>query len=144
MTKQFGIFLLCGGSGALANFLSRFLYNIYLSFSVSIILAYITGAIVAFYLSRKFAFKDSKNHILLAIWLFFCVNLVGIAQSWSVSMFLKYYLLPAMGIPILIDEISHLIGIMVPAVSSFFGHKYITFGNFFTRKKNVTKYSKNI
>ena len=61
VSRQFMMFLLVGGVAALANFLSRILYSHWLDFTPAIVLAYITGMVTAFVLSRMFVFKESTR-----------------------------------------------------------------------------------
>jgi len=51
---------------------------------------------------------------------------VGILQTFAVSVGL-YYLLPLVGINRWAPEIAHGIGIAVPALSSYVGHKRFSF-----------------
>ena len=48
-------------------------------------------------------------------------------QTWLVSVSLRTWLLPLLGIMVLRDLIAHGIGVTVPVLSSYFGHKYISF-----------------
>jgi len=70
LSRQFLVFLLTGGFAALVNFLSRILYNTWMSFSSAVILAYITGMITAFILARIFVFRKSELQLHISI-LFF-------------------------------------------------------------------------
>ncbi|WP_342669623.1 hypothetical protein [Stenotrophomonas maltophilia] len=55
------------------------------------------------------------------------VNLFAVAQTWLVSTLLAYHLLPWLGVDLLRLEIAHVVGVSVPVVSSYFGHKYLSF-----------------
>ena len=105
LNRQFLAFLITGGSAAAVNFFSRVLYNHWLSFSVSIGLAYLTGMITAFVL----------------------VNLVAVVQTWIISIGLASYILPAMGIESFKHEIAHAFGVAVPVFTSYYGHKRWSF-----------------
>lgn len=127
LSKQFIVFLVTGGTAALVNFASRFVYDQWVSFSTAVILAYITGMITAFVLAKVFVFKDSQQSIHHSA-LFFClVNLVAVMQTWLISMGLAYYLLPYMGVSIFVEEIAHAVGIVVPVFTSYLGHKRWSF-----------------
>lgn len=128
-SKQFMIFLFTGGIAALANFVSRILLNKYLSFSASVIIAYIVGMVVAYILFRTIVF-DAKRLSLKKSVTFFCmVNALGILQTYLISMALYYWMFPCLSFNFYPDTMAHLIGIMVPACTSFIGHKYLTFHN---------------
>jgi putative flippase GtrA len=127
MSRQFLLFLLTGGSAAAVNFGSRILYNQWLNFSSSVILAYITGMITAFVLARLFVFKQSQQSVRRSIVFFVLVNLVAVLQTWAISMGLAYYLLPSMGVRIYAREIAHATGIIIPVFTSYLGHKRWSF-----------------
>lgn len=126
-SHQFLFFILTGGIAALVNFFSRIIYNIYLSFSVAIILAYITGMITAFILAKIFVFKESQQPISRSAIFFILVNIVAILQTWIISMGLAYYILPWLGISWFAQDIAHAIGVAAPIFTSYFGHKRWSF-----------------
>jgi putative flippase GtrA len=126
-SRQFIAFLITGGIAAVANFGSRIIYNGWVSFSTSIILAYITGMITAFILARIFVFTESGRTLKSSAFYFVLVNIVAVAQTWIMSIALADYLLPAMSIENYVREIAHAVGVVVPGFTSFFGHKYLTF-----------------
>ena len=45
--KEFIMFVAAGGFAALVNFLSRIVFNIWLSFETSVVLAYLVGMVTA-------------------------------------------------------------------------------------------------
>lgn len=127
MSRQFVTFLVTGGIAAAVNFGSRILYNQWLDFSASVILAYITGMITAFLLARVFVFPGGTQSVQRSIGFFVMVNGVAILQTWAVSMGLAYYLLPAMGVTSFVPEIAHAVGVAVPVFTSYLGHKHWSF-----------------
>jgi putative flippase GtrA len=126
-SRQFGLFLLTGGTAAAVNFGSRILYSRWMGFSPAVILAYITGMITAFILAKLFVFRDSKQTIHRSAGFFILVNLVAILQTWAISVALAYYLLPALGVKLFVQEIAHGVGVIVPVFTSYIGHKRWTF-----------------
>lgn len=126
-SRQFVLFLMTGGFAALVNIGSRLLYNQWLSFSMAVILAYISGMITAFILAKMFVFNQSAQSLGNAMIGFTVVNLIAIAQTWLISMGLAYYALPALGVIAHAHEIAHLIGVIFPVFTSFIGHKYWSF-----------------
>ncbi|CAH0245203.1 putative flippase GtrA [Pseudomonas frederiksbergensis] len=127
LNRQFLAFLVTGGSAAAVNFFSRILYNQWLSFSVSIGLAYLTGMITAFVLARMFVFTESQQPIHHSAMFFVLVNLVAVVQTWIISIGLASYILPAMGMESFKHEIAHAVGVAVPVFTSYFGHKRWSF-----------------
>ena len=126
-SKQFLIFLINGGTAALVNVTSRIFYNQWIDFSLSVVLAYITGMITAFVLTKLFVFKESQQGLRKSAVFFMLVNLIAVLQTWGISVGLASYLLPYMGITRFIPEIAHVIGVVVPVFTSYVGHKHWSF-----------------
>jgi putative flippase GtrA len=129
-SKQFITFLFAGGFAALVNFGSRFFYNEYMSFGNAVIVAYITGMITAFILTKLFVFEKSQHKTHKEFFYFTLVNLVAIIQTYIISIGLADYIFPHMGFahnPNEADAIAHAIGVAFPVFTSFIGHKYLSF-----------------
>ena len=127
MSRQFMTFLLTGGVAAAVNFCSRIVYNLWVSFSAAVIIAYITGMITAFILARLFVFKDSSQSLNRSMFFFTLINLVAVLQTWLISMAMVYYILPGMGVDFFNRELAHALGIVVPVFTSYLGHKHLSF-----------------
>lgn len=127
LSRQFILFILTGGLAALVNFGSRFLYNMVVSFSAAVTLAYLTGMVTAFILAKLFVFQGQTHSTGKSAVIFSLVNVLAFAQTWIVSMFIAYHLLPYLGIHEFDKAIASAIGISVPVFTSFLAHKYITF-----------------
>jgi len=126
-SRQFFGFLITGGIAAIVNFLSRILYNQYVSFSSSVIFAYLTGMVTAFILAKIFVFKTSTQSIKRSAILFSLVNILAITQTWLISMSLNFYILPALGFEKYVAEIASAVGIVFPVFTSYLGHKRWSF-----------------
>jgi putative flippase GtrA len=126
-SKEFVKFFFAGAFSALVNFSSRFFYNQYLSFSNAVILAYITGMIVAFILFKLFVFNKSKHTIKKEILYFTLVNIIAIIQTYLISIYFAEYLFPSFHFKFYPETIAHTIGIVFPIFTSFIGHKYFSF-----------------
>lgn len=127
LNRQFFVFLISGGVAAAVNFGSRILLGLYLSFSVSIVIAYVLGMVTAYILNRVFVFSDSGRSTGSSVFYFTLVNLLAVLQTWLISMLLAFWLLPKMGVEQYVLEISHLVGVIVPVFTSFIGHKHLSF-----------------
>jgi putative flippase GtrA len=127
MSRQFLVFLITGGIAAAVNFGSRIVYNRWLDFSTSIVLAYLTGMITAFVLARLFVFKESQQALHRSAFWFVLVNLVAVFQTWLITMILAYVVLPSLGITHSVREIAHAVGVVVPVFTSYIGHKRWSF-----------------
>ncbi|MEN8133496.1 MAG: GtrA family protein [Pseudomonadota bacterium] len=126
-SRQFVLFLLTGGTAAVVNFVSRIIYNYWLNYSTSIIVAYLTGMVTAFVLARLFVFTESSLGWHHSALIFTLVNVVAVAQTWAISMGLAYYLLPGAGVTRFAPEIAHAVGVAFPVFTSYLGHKYWSF-----------------
>lgn len=126
-SKQFVLFLVTGGTAAVVNFLSRIVYNQSMSFSASVVLAYLTGMLLAFVLARLFVFRASTQPLHWSALLFVVVNGVAILQTWAISVALAYWVLPSLGVERFVPEIAHAVGVAVPVFTSYLGHRRWTF-----------------
>lgn len=127
LNKQFTLFVVTGGIAAAANFGSRILFNRWMDFSSAVILAYITGMVVAFLLAKAFVFRESTQSTNKSILFFIVVNVFAVLQTWLISMGLAVYVLPAMGVKVFVHEIAHAAGIVAPVFTSYLGHKHFSF-----------------
>ena len=127
MSRQFGTFLVTGGIAALVNFLSRMLLGEWMSYSASILLAYLCGMVTAFLLARAFVFTESRRSTTQSVLWFVAVNILAVFQTWAIALILARHILPWAGVTSHAETIAHAVGIMVPVVSSYFGHKHLTF-----------------
>ncbi|MEX3688531.1 GtrA family protein [Paraburkholderia sp. BR14263] len=126
-SRSFLLFLLTGGFAAAVNWSSRILYNIWMPFSAAIVIAYITGMIVAYVLAKIFVFKDSAQSMHRSILFFLVVNLIAILQTWGVSIVLTDFAFPAVRLEWHAREVAHAFGVAVPVFTSYLGHKHWTF-----------------
>ena len=124
---EFIQFLLVGGVAALINFISRIFINEFVSYRVAVVLAYLIGMLTAFILSKIYVFEKSGRHHLHELRDFTLVNILAVIQVWLISVGLAEYFFPWIGFNFFAPEIAHLIGLAVPAVTSYFGHKYFSF-----------------
>lgn len=126
--RRFALFVALGGCAAAANWLSRFPLEHFMSFSAAVVVAYMIGMVIAFTLFNRYVFPASPRPLAEQIKFFVLVNIAGIIQVWVVSMALVYHVFPAIGfIGTLAKPIAHGAAIGVPTVSSYFGHKFLTF-----------------
>ncbi|TLU85799.1 MAG: GtrA family protein [Chlorobium sp.] len=126
-SKQFGTFLFTGGVAALVNFVSRVWISKFIEYSIAIVLAYIIGMITAFILAKLFVFSVSNQNIRRSVLYFILVNIVALIQTWLISTGLVYYVFPLLGVRYFTFEIAHAIGLAVPVVTSYIGHKQLSF-----------------
>ena len=127
--KEFPLFILAGSTAALINVISRIILTIFLNFEISIFISYLIGMITSFLLQRKYVFKSTKKSYKRSFAAFSLVNLFALFQVWLVSLLIKFWLINFISSIPLVEFIAHCFGVGIPAFTSYFGHKYITFGD---------------
>lgn len=125
--RQFVLFLIVGGAAALVNFGSRIALSHWLSFSAAIVVAYLAGMITAFALNRAIVFRAPQNELQHQIFWFIAVNIAAVLQTLLVSLLLTHIVFPRVGFSWHAEAVAHAIGVAVPVVTSFMGHKALTF-----------------
>lgn len=127
LSKQFSIFLFVGAIAACVNFFSRIVLSLLLPFSYAVFSAYFFGMVAAFIMNKLYVFKSTKINSLTSAKRFVFINFLAVAQTWMISFCLVEFVFPDFGLVNYSEEIAHAIGIMVPVLTSYFGHKYWTF-----------------
>jgi putative flippase GtrA len=125
--KRFIAYLLAGGVAALLNWSSRFLFSLWFNYPVSIVLAFIVGLISGFALMRWLVFDGAGKSAATQVPFYLLVNLLALLQTLCVSLILAKWVIPGVGLSIRPEGPAHLIGVLVPVLTSYFGHKYFTF-----------------
>jgi len=128
VNSEFRRFVVVGGLAAAANVGSRMLFGLWLGYLPSILLALLVGLSTAFLLNRSWVFERSGKHWSNEAMWFTAVNLFGLLQTIVISLVLARYLLPTLGQEDGVDTTAHVVGVAVPIVTSYLGHKYLSFG----------------
>jgi putative flippase GtrA len=102
-------------------------YDVALSYSAAIVLAYLTGTFVAYVLAKRYVFTHATRTTRESLPRFVAVNLLGVVQTWAVSLTLAHAVLPALGVSRFVPELAHVVGVAVPAFTSFVGHRLWSF-----------------
>jgi putative flippase GtrA len=126
-SPNFVKFLLAGGMAAGANFFSRILFSNFMDYASAIVLAYLVGMVTAFLLMKLFVFEESRHGVRRQALYFTLINITAVLQTLLISLLLARIVFPAVGITRGQEELAHFIGICVPMVTSFLGHKYMSF-----------------
>lgn len=127
MSGRFVRFLLTGGVAALVNLGSRYLLNAFMNFEAAVAVAYLAGVVTAYVLAKIFVFDKSGSAVATEFRRFVIVNVVSFAVVWGVSVGLAIYFFPAVRFRWHAEAIAHFIGVLSPAVVSYFAHKHYTF-----------------
>jgi putative flippase GtrA len=127
LSRQLLLFLFSGGIAALVNFSTRFFYDDFMTYGSAVICSYITAMTLAFFIMRSIVFERTNKRINKEFSLFILVNIVAIGLTWLVSVSLAELLFPKISFEWYRYEVAHFFGIIVPAISSYYGHKNYTF-----------------
>jgi putative flippase GtrA len=111
---------------AICNFGSRVVFSLFAPYTIAVVLAFAVGLTTAFWLNRRFVFR-SDGSVPRQFGLFFAVNLVALLQTVLISLLMLHWVLPLAGWNWHSAEIAHAAGIAAPMVTSYFGHKHVTF-----------------
>lgn len=125
--NEFIQFLIVGGFSAGINFVSRIGFSEIVSYRYAIVLAYIIGMLTAFLLSKHYVFEKSGRSSKDELRDFTVVNIFAVIQVWLISVGLAEYIFPYISFNYYPEEVAHLIGLAIPVISSYFGHKYFSF-----------------
>lgn len=122
-------FVLAGGFAAGVNVVGRYLFDMVMSYSLAILVAYLLGMAIAFTLTRLFVFEPSRRSVTAQFLRFALVNVVAFLLVWGTSLTLADFIFPAIGMTWRSHDVAHVIGVAVPTVTSYFGHKHFSFGS---------------
>lgn len=111
----------------MANFGSRVVLSLWVSYVPAIVIAYCIGMLVAFFLNRTFVFIGASNPIAQQFLWFILINIAAVAQTVTISLILARWLFPALQLPLDHELVAHAIGVAVPVFTSYLGHRRLTF-----------------
>lgn len=126
--KEFILFIVTSGFAALVNILARIIFSQFVIYEWSVFLAYLVGMLTAYLLSRKYVFEASGRSLGREMSGFILINIIAIIQVWGVSVGLYKWVLPWMNWTWEPALVAHICGVVSPTFTSYFGHKYISFG----------------
>ncbi|EKT4098563.1 GtrA family protein [Stenotrophomonas maltophilia] len=127
LSRQFVMFVVAGGLAAGVNFGSRIVISQWLHYVPSIVIAYCLGMITAFTLNKLFVFNQASNRLHHQMLWFTLINLAAVAQTVAISLLLARWLLPALGWDFHNETVAHAVGVAVPVITSYIGHKRLSF-----------------
>lgn len=125
--KQFLGFVMVGGVAATINIGSRVIFNWWMPYSAAIVVAYVCGMLTAFVLNRLFIFRETVNPLHSQAFWFTIVNLAAVAQTLVVSLLLAEWFFPVISFHWHAETVAHACGVIVPTITSFVGHKHLSF-----------------
>jgi putative flippase GtrA len=124
---QFMKFLVAGGLAAAVNVGSRILLSHWLPYVPAILLAFCLGLVTAFALNKLFVFNQASNRLHQQVFWFVAINLAAVLQTLAISLLVARWLLPALHVDFYNDTIGHALGVAVPVITSYIGHKRLSF-----------------
>jgi len=127
LSRQFGRFLLAGGLAALVNWVSRFAFNLVMSYAAAIVAAFAVGMTVGFVLNKRYVFPYGQRPVAAEMSFFVLFNLAAFPITWVIAYVLGEWLLPGLMPRQLALALGHGCGVAVPALLNFVLHKFITF-----------------
>ncbi len=93
----------------------------------AIVIAYCLGMTTAFLLNRALVFQSATNGVRSQAFWFVIVNLAAVLQTIVISLVLARWLLPLLNVNYHNETLAHAVGVAVPVLTSYFGHKYLSF-----------------
>ena len=126
--KSFIIFLLVGGINTLVSAVLMFLLE-KTGYWVSTVVAYAVGAVISFFLNKKFTFKSEGKTTKSAVK--FIINVaVCYIIAYSVAQPLATLILSATSLsPLWIERVAKLFGMGLYKLINYFGQKFFAFKN---------------
>jgi len=109
------------------NWLSRFVFNLFMSYALAIVAVYALGMAAAFVLNKRYVFPYSQGTVVAEISFFVLLNVVAFPVVWVTAYVLGERLLPGLLPSQLALAIGHACGVALPALLNFVLHKMITF-----------------
>jgi putative flippase GtrA len=76
---------------------------------------------------RQHVFNAHERALGPQVLKFVAVNALAALQTLLISLLLARWLLPHFGVIEHAEAIAHLVGVLVPVVTSYFGHRLLTF-----------------
>lgn len=118
-------FLTSGTLAATVNLVSRAVLSLFLQFQLAVVLAYFVGMAVAYWLFSTTVFIDSSGIKKASIWRFVIVNIFGLLQTLLISELLIH--LVSTGNNSVDELLSHIGGMSLAVITSFYAHRKYTF-----------------
>jgi putative flippase GtrA len=96
-------------------------------FEFAVVAAFFVGLTSGFLMMRWFVFEGKAKPIIPQAGKYVFINMLALAQTLAISVIMVRWALPSIGIVRYSEALAHLTGVMVPVVTSYFGHKFLTF-----------------
>lgn len=127
MSSRFFRFVVASSVAAGANIGSRIVFNLSMGYVPAIVLAFCVGLASAFVLNRAFVFREAINPLHYQAFWFVMVNLAALVQTLAISLLLVDVVFPVTRFRWHPETVAHVIGVGIPAITSYLGHKHFSF-----------------
>ena len=128
--QQFLKFLVAGGLSVPVNLGSRLLLSRIMPYEAAVVVSHLCGMLTAFLLIRSFVFARSNRRVSNELARFTVVNLVSLSVTWIVAVGLVRIVFPRVGFDIYPELVAHVAGLGIASLTSFYGHRRYSFGEF--------------
>lgn len=122
-------FIMVGVISGSVNVLTRMIFNIFTSYEVAVVIAFLVALTLAFVLNRCFVFKAVDGTTKTQYIKFAATNLFVLLQVWLISVGLVRFIFPYLDFHWHGETLAHVIGVASPMATSFFAYKYFVFAH---------------
>lgn len=129
-SAEFLKFLLVGGTAALVNFFSRFLFQVFFPYIASIALAFILGSVISFIFNKIFTFRHDKQKTSVQLAKFTVMTIVSVFLASFIAfvvMAVYEWLFSALIPKGLAETAAHVIAIGLNTIYNFLAMKFFSF-----------------
>lgn len=115
---------------ALLNIAIRNILNVLFTYSTSIVLAYLVGTVFKFYISKKYIFCYTLDGKIVYIFIkYLIVSVLGLSTTYFTTIALHNFIMVnyMSGNTVIIQNISHILGLSIGFLVNFTGHKLFAF-----------------
>ena len=123
----FAVFLVIGALASLINVATRVAIGRFVSFELSVALAFPVALTFAYLANRALVFRAAGASWRSQYAKFLIVNLFALAQVWLISVLLVKFLFPYLDFTWHAELIGHGVGVASPVLTSYYAHKHYSF-----------------
>jgi putative flippase GtrA len=127
LSRQFARFFLVGTVAAALHWLYRFVINMFVSYEVALIGAYLISLFSGFLLTKYFVFPLSTKSISHQATFFALFNVSMLPVVLGISFVLSEFVFAHLMSPAPARGLAHALGVVAPAVINFVLQKFVAF-----------------
>lgn len=96
-------------------------------FAWAVIAAFVVGLVSGFVMMRLFVFNGRTKPVAPQAAKYVLINMFALAQTLAISVIAARWFFPFLGVTHSAEALGHLAGVLVPVLTSYFGHRMLTF-----------------